>query len=37
MDTIKQKLKTPLVFDDRNLYDPKFVRAQGIQYLPNGR
>ena len=37
MDTIKQKLKTPLVFDGRNLYDPKFVRAQGIQYLPIGR
>ena len=37
LDAIKQKLKTPLVFDGRNLYDPKFVRAQGIEYLPIGR
>ena len=37
LDAIKQKLKTPLVFDGRNLYDPKFVRAQGIDYLPIGR
>ena len=37
LDAIKQKLKTPLVFDGRSLYDPKFVRAQGIEYLPIGR
>ena len=37
LDAIKQKLKTPLVFDGRNLYDPKFVRSQGIEYLPIGR
>ncbi|MCY7305058.1 MAG: UDP-glucose/GDP-mannose dehydrogenase family protein [Rhodoferax sp.] len=37
MDTIKQKLKTPLVFDGRNLYDPKFVRSRGINYFPIGR
>ena len=37
LDAIKQKLKTPLVFDGRNLYDPKFVRSQGINYLPIGR
>ncbi len=37
LDAIKQKLKTPLVFDGRNLYDPKFVRSQGIEYFPIGR
>ena len=37
LDAIKQKLKTPLVFDGRNLYDPKLVRSQGINYLPIGR
>ena len=37
LDAIKQKLKTPLVFDGRNLYDPKFARSQGINYLPIGR
>ena len=37
LDAIKQKLKNPLVFDGRNLYDPKFVRSQGIEYFPIGR
>ena len=37
MGAIKQRLKTPLVFDVRNLYDPKFVRAQGVEYLAIGR
>ena len=37
LDAIKQKLKSPLVFDGRNLYDPKFVRSQGIEYLAIGR
>ena len=37
LDAIKQKLKVPLVFDGRNLYDPKFVRSQGIEYFPIGR
>ena len=36
-DGIKSQLKTPLVFDGRNLYDPKLVRAMGIEYLPIGR
>lgn len=34
---IKGKLKNALIFDGRNLYDPKFVRDQGIDYLPIGR
>ncbi len=37
LDTIKQKLKSPLVFDGRNLYDPQFVRSQGVEYFPIGR
>ena len=37
LDAIKKKLKNPLVFDGRNLYDPKFVRSQGIEYFPIGR
>jgi UDPglucose 6-dehydrogenase len=37
LDTIKQKLNVPLIFDGRNLYDPKLVRSQGIQYLAIGR
>ena len=37
LDAMKHKLKTPVVFDGRNLYDPKFVRSQGIEYFPIGR
>ena len=35
--TIKQRLKQPLVFDGRNLYDPKLVTAAGLEYFPIGR
>lgn len=34
---IKARLKTPVVFDGRNLYDPKQVRESGLEYLPIGR
>ena len=37
LDTIKQKLTYPVVIDGRNIYDPKFVRAQGLEYFPIGR
>ena len=37
LDAMKHKLKTPVVFDGRNLYDPKFLRSQGIEYFPIGR
>ncbi|MDD5330145.1 MAG: UDP-glucose/GDP-mannose dehydrogenase family protein [Sulfuricella sp.] len=34
---LKAKLKNPVIFDGRNLYDPKDVRAQGIEYFAIGR
>ncbi len=34
---VKAKLKNPVIFDGRNLYDPKDVRAQGIEYFAIGR
>jgi UDPglucose 6-dehydrogenase len=34
---IKKALKTPAVFDGRNLYDPAALRAQGLEYYPIGR
>ena len=36
-DVIKAKLKSPVIFDGRNLYDPKLVRAMGFDYLAIGR
>ena len=34
---IREKLKTPAIFDGRNLYDPAAVRAQGLEYFAIGR
>ena len=34
---IREHLKTPALFDGRNLYDPAVVKAQGIEYYPIGR
>ena len=34
---IKAALKTPALFDGRNLYDPKVVKAAGLEYYPIGR
>ncbi|MDR2239920.1 MAG: UDP-glucose/GDP-mannose dehydrogenase family protein [Zoogloeaceae bacterium] len=36
-DEMKRRLKTPLVFDGRNLYDPAQMRAAGIEYCAIGR
>jgi UDPglucose 6-dehydrogenase len=36
-DAIKSALNNPVIFDGRNLYDPKFVRAAGIEYFAVGR
>ena len=37
LDLIKRSLKAPVIIDGRNLYDPKFVRGQGITYMAVGR
>ncbi|MEO8143512.1 MAG: UDP-glucose/GDP-mannose dehydrogenase family protein [Betaproteobacteria bacterium] len=34
---LKKSLKTPAIFDGRNLYDPAMVRALGFEYFPIGR
>jgi len=34
---IKAKLKTPAIFDGRNLYDPQVLKGLGIEYYPMGR
>ena len=34
---VKQALRTPAIFDGRNLYDPAEVRQNGLEYYPIGR
>jgi UDPglucose 6-dehydrogenase len=34
---MKKALRTPAIFDGRNLYDPAALRAQGLEYYPIGR
>jgi UDPglucose 6-dehydrogenase len=34
---IKLKLKQPLIFDGRNLYDPAIPRKAGLEYFAIGR
>jgi UDPglucose 6-dehydrogenase len=36
-EAIKSKLKTPAIFDGRNLYDPAHPRAAGLEYFAIGR
>ena len=36
-DAIKAKLKRPMVFDGRNLYEPKLMHSLGIEYVGIGR
>ncbi len=36
-DAIKAALKQPVIFDGRNLYEPAFMRALGIEYRGVGR
>jgi len=34
---VKKVLRTPAIFDGRNLYDPAEVRQSGLEYYPIGR
>lgn len=34
---IKNKLKSPVIFDGRNIYSPKWIREQGFEYTCIGR
>jgi len=36
-DAIKAKLRTPVIFDGRNLYDPSLLRRLGFRYFAIGR
>jgi UDPglucose 6-dehydrogenase len=36
-ELIAKKLKKPVIFDGRNLYDPTYIRKQGIEYHCIGR
>ena len=36
-DGIRDRLKLPLIFDGRNLYDPAKVKAAGLEYFAIGR
>ncbi len=36
-DAIRQRLRQPVVFDGRNLFEPAFMREQGIEYHAIGR
>jgi UDPglucose 6-dehydrogenase len=36
-DGLKGRLKQPVIFDGRNLYDPELVRSAGFEYFPIGR
>jgi UDPglucose 6-dehydrogenase len=34
---LKARLKQPVIFDGRNLYEPELVRGAGFEYFPIGR
>jgi UDPglucose 6-dehydrogenase len=34
---IKTRLKSPVIFDGRNLFDPRLVKASGLAYYSIGR
>jgi UDPglucose 6-dehydrogenase len=36
-EKIKAMLKTPVIFDGHNLYDPALVRGMGFEYFAIGR
>lgn len=36
-DAIQKRLKSPIIFDGRNLYDPDIVQRHGLEYISIGR
>jgi UDPglucose 6-dehydrogenase len=36
-DEIREKLKSPVIFDGRNLYDPEMMKSAGFEYYSIGR
>jgi UDPglucose 6-dehydrogenase len=34
---VKRALRSPVVFDGRNLYEPSVVKGHGLEYYPIGR
>ncbi|MDH4192329.1 MAG: UDP-glucose/GDP-mannose dehydrogenase family protein [Betaproteobacteria bacterium] len=36
-ESIRTRLRNPVIFDGRNLYEPAFVARHGIEYYPIGR
>jgi UDPglucose 6-dehydrogenase len=36
-DFLKQQLKTPVIFDGRNLFDPERLKQKGFSYYAIGR
>ena len=36
-DRIKSALKTPVIFDGRNLFEPARMRERGLDYFSIGR
>ena len=36
-DTIRERLREPVIFDGRNLYDPGLVKSLGVRYFAIGR
>ncbi len=36
-DNLKKQLKSPVIFDGRNHYDPAMMKKQGITYYAIGR
>jgi len=36
-DRMRKLMRTPVIFDGRNIYDPETVRAHGFTYCSMGR
>lgn len=36
-EIIKQQLRTPIIFDGRNLFEPNRIKTKGIEYISIGR